>query len=209
MFIRRFILFQDNALQQKIVRKSKKDWVLNPAGKSTICILHEYLQHSVKKAPTYKYQEMDSSTTPYSAVVEINGIEYGRGAGSSKKEAKSEAARLTLEILIPEFKNNMNAKNGVVIKESVDLSVCSEMIQQHQRPFNHFCVSFYSSLTKYELKTPGFQSFVTRPVNLLHMQSYSLVCKRITVWETLALKRILPQLETGRIDLLCKSAKKS
>ena len=69
---------------------------------------------------------MDSSTTPYSAVVEINGIEYGRGAGSSKKEAKSEAARLTLEILIPEFKNNMNAKNGVVIKESVDLSVCSE-----------------------------------------------------------------------------------
>ena len=126
MFLRRFILFQDNALQQKIVRKSKKDWVLNPAGKSTICILHEYLQHSVKKAPTYKYQEMDSSTTPYSAVVEINGIEYGRGAGSSKKEAKSEAARLTLEILIPEFKNNMNAKNGVVIKESVDLSVCSE-----------------------------------------------------------------------------------
>ena len=59
----------------------------------------------------------------YSAVVEINGIEYGRGVGSSKKEAKSEAARLSLEILIPEFKNNLNSKNGVVIKDSADLSV--------------------------------------------------------------------------------------
>ena len=56
-------------------------------------------------------------------MVEINGIEYGRGVGSSKKEAKSEAARLSLEILIPEFKNNLNSKNGVVIKDSADLSV--------------------------------------------------------------------------------------
>ena len=45
---------QNNPLRQKIVKKSKKDWVLNPAGKSTVCILHEYLQHSVKKAPEYK-----------------------------------------------------------------------------------------------------------------------------------------------------------
>lgn len=113
---------ENNPLRQKIVRKSKKDWVLNPAGKSTVCILHEYLQHSVKKAPEYRYQEMESSATPYSAVVVINGIEYGRGVGSSKKEAKSEAARLTLEILIPEFKNHLVAKNGYVTKEAVDLS---------------------------------------------------------------------------------------
>ena len=59
----------------------------------------------------------------FSAVVVINNIEYGRGVGSSKKEAKSEAARLTLEILIPEFKNNLVAKNGVITKETVDLSV--------------------------------------------------------------------------------------
>lgn len=31
-------------------------------------------------------------------------MEYGKGVGSSKKQAKSEAARLTLEILIPDFK---------------------------------------------------------------------------------------------------------
>ena len=41
--------------------------------------------------------------------------------GSSKKEAKNEAARLTLEILIPEFKE-VNSKNGIVKKEPADLS---------------------------------------------------------------------------------------
>ena len=56
---------EENPLRQKILKKSKKDWVLNPAGKSTVCILHEYLQHSIKKAPEYKYQEMESSATPY------------------------------------------------------------------------------------------------------------------------------------------------
>ena len=55
----------ENPLKPKMVRKAKKDWVLNPAGKSTVCILHEYLQHSIKKAPEYKYQEMESSATPY------------------------------------------------------------------------------------------------------------------------------------------------
>ena len=94
-------------------------------GKSTVCILHEYLQHSIKKAPDYDYQELESSATPYSAVVKINGIEYGRGVGSSKKEAKSEAARKTLEIFIPEFKKYLTAKNGYVTKESHDLSVSS------------------------------------------------------------------------------------
>jgi len=113
---------QNNPLRQKIVKKSKKDWVLNPAGKSTVCILHEYLQHSVKKAPEYKYEEMESSATPYAAVVVINGIEHGRGMGGSKKEAKSEAARKTLELLIPDFKKLLEAKNGYVTKETVDLS---------------------------------------------------------------------------------------
>ena len=66
---------------------------------------------------------MESSATPYAAVVVINGIEHGRGMGGSKKEAKSEAARKTLELLIPDFKKLLEAKNGYVTKETVDLSV--------------------------------------------------------------------------------------
>ena len=33
----------------------------------------------------------------------LENIEYGKGVGTSKKQAKSEAARVTLEILIPNF----------------------------------------------------------------------------------------------------------
>ena len=123
----------ENPLRQKVVRKTKKDWVLNPARKSTVCILHEYLQHSIKKAPIYLYEEMDSSATPYSALTVINGIKYGRGVGKSKKEAKSEAARLTLEILIPEFKKYLEAKNGYVIKENADLSFFEQIAVEDPR----------------------------------------------------------------------------
>ena len=49
-------------------------------------------------------------------------MEYGKGLGSSKKVAKSEAARLTLEILIPEFKK-VESKNGSIIQKNVDESV--------------------------------------------------------------------------------------
>ena len=81
--------------------------MFNPKGKSAVCILHEYLQQSVKKPPEYDYKETESSTTPYSATVLIDGVEYGKGVGSSKKCAKTEAARQTLEILIPEFKDTL------------------------------------------------------------------------------------------------------
>ncbi|CAN7949639.1 unnamed protein product, partial [Ixodes hexagonus] len=47
---------------------------------------------------------LESSSMPYGATVVINSIEYGSGFGSSKKQAKSEAARATLEILIPQMK---------------------------------------------------------------------------------------------------------
>ena len=49
-------------------------------------------------------------------------MEYGKGFGSSKKLAKSEAARLTLELLIPEFKN-VPIKNGSIKQELVDETV--------------------------------------------------------------------------------------
>ena len=49
-------------------------------------------------------------------------MEYGKGLGSSKKVAKSEAARLTLEILIPELKK-VESKNGSIIQKNVDESV--------------------------------------------------------------------------------------
>lgn len=85
----------------------KKEWVMNPNGKSYVCILHEYVQHALKKQPTYEFKELENSATPYSATVSINNLKYGTGYGTSKKQAKSEAARETLEVLIPEMREKI------------------------------------------------------------------------------------------------------
>lgn len=37
---------------------TKKEWIMNPNGKSYVCILHEYVQHALKKQPTYKFTEL-------------------------------------------------------------------------------------------------------------------------------------------------------
>lgn len=36
----------------------KKEWIMNPNGKSYVCILHEYVQHALKKQPSYKFVEL-------------------------------------------------------------------------------------------------------------------------------------------------------
>ncbi|XP_017785078.1 PREDICTED: microprocessor complex subunit DGCR8 [Nicrophorus vespilloides] len=87
----------------------KKEWIMNPNGKSYVCILHEYVQHALKKQPTYKFAELENASTPYSATVSINDMRYGMGYGTSKKQAKSEAAKATLEILIPEMRSKIMA----------------------------------------------------------------------------------------------------
>ncbi|KFM62112.1 Microprocessor complex subunit DGCR8, partial [Stegodyphus mimosarum] len=77
---------------------------MNPSGKSPVCILHEYVQHTLRVQPRYIFKELESANMPYGAIVMINDMEYGSGYGSSKKQAKSEAAKAALEILIPKMK---------------------------------------------------------------------------------------------------------
>ena len=107
-------------------RNLRKEFVMNPAGKSSVCILHEFVQHTERVQPKYDFKELENASTPYSATVVINNMQYGIGYGSSKKQAKSEAgqlygcvlfsivdnqiylisktARATLEILIPDMR---------------------------------------------------------------------------------------------------------
>ncbi|CAB0035922.1 unnamed protein product [Trichogramma brassicae] len=65
-----------------------KHWIMNPSGKSYVCILHEYVQHALKKQPTYKFKELENAATPYSAV--------------------ANAAKKTLEILIPQMRDKIS-----------------------------------------------------------------------------------------------------
>ncbi|CAB3369671.1 Hypothetical predicted protein [Cloeon dipterum] len=85
----------------------RKEWVMNPNGKSYVCILHEYVQHALRKQPEYEYKELENAATPYSATVIVNDVRYGQGFGTSKKQAKSEAAKETLEMMIPEIRKVM------------------------------------------------------------------------------------------------------
>lgn len=39
-------------------QRPSKHWIMNPSGKSYVCILHEYVQHALKKQPTYKFKEL-------------------------------------------------------------------------------------------------------------------------------------------------------
>lgn len=92
--------------------KKFNDYVFNPNGKSSVCILHEFVQHTLRKQPTYSFQELENAATPYAATVIINDTAYGRGFGSSKKTAKAEAAKATLEIMIPEMKTILNGNKA-------------------------------------------------------------------------------------------------
>ena len=60
---------------------------------SQVCLLHEYVQVSLKTQPIYKFTELENAATPYACTVTINDIEYGREVGTSKKVAKHNAAR--------------------------------------------------------------------------------------------------------------------
>ena len=66
--------------------------------------------------------DADSSTKPYAATIHINDVLYGTGYGSSKKTAKVEAARKTIDILLPEFGKKIDED---AYKET-DLSVSCE-----------------------------------------------------------------------------------
>lgn len=120
----------------------KKQYIMNPNGKSFICILHEYVQHALKKQPTYEFKELENAATPYSATVSINDLKYGTGFGTSKKQAKAEAARETLEILIPEMRDKITAEksnsssNGMQAYK--DLSVFDEIRIEDPR-VTEFC----------------------------------------------------------------------
>lgn len=84
---------------------------------------------------------MENAATPYSATVSINNLKYGTGFGTSKKQAKSEAARETLEVLIPEMRDKItgdNNKNPNKQKLYKDLSVFDEIRIEDPR-VTEFC----------------------------------------------------------------------
>nr|XP_057928026.1 microprocessor complex subunit DGCR8 [Doryrhamphus excisus] len=96
---------------------TKKEFVINPNGKSEVCILHEYMQRVLKVRPVYNFFECENPSEPFGASVIIDGVTYGTGTASSKKLAKNKAARATLEILIPDFVKQTSEEKPVETDE--------------------------------------------------------------------------------------------
>ncbi|XP_076344510.1 microprocessor complex subunit partner of drosha [Tachypleus tridentatus] len=117
---------------------TKREFIMNPSGKSFICILHEYVQHAMKLQPRYIFKELENASMPYGATVIINDMEYGTGYGSSKKQAKSEAARATLEVLIPQMKH-VTIDNKKIDQEQQDVAFFDEIRIEDPR-INDLCV---------------------------------------------------------------------
>jgi len=106
--------------------KRKREFVLNPTGKSYLCILHEYMQRTMKAKPCYTFQELVNSKTPYGATVTINNVTYGTGYASSKKVAKQEAAKETLKIIIPDLFKKLTDQE-IKRRSCADLSFFDEI----------------------------------------------------------------------------------
>ncbi|XP_077996341.1 microprocessor complex subunit DGCR8-like [Glandiceps talaboti] len=83
--------------------KGKKEITLNLHGKTNVCLLHEYAQRVLRAHPKYIFDENENANAPFQAVIKINEVKYGSGFASNKKLAKEEAAKATLEILVPEL----------------------------------------------------------------------------------------------------------
>ncbi|XP_072934691.1 microprocessor complex subunit DGCR8 isoform X1 [Epargyreus clarus] len=86
-----------------------RDWVLNMNGRSYLSVFHEYVRRALQKQPVYEFKQLENASTPYQATVYIGGMQYGVGHGSSKRLAKSIAARDSIGILVPEIREFLQA----------------------------------------------------------------------------------------------------
>ncbi|CAH2051589.1 unnamed protein product, partial [Iphiclides podalirius] len=98
---------QIHAGQENGSKSTKKDWVMNMNGRCYLSVFHEYVYRALQKQPVYEFKQLENATTPYQATVFIGGMQYGVGYGSSKRQAKSAAARASIHILIPEMRDQL------------------------------------------------------------------------------------------------------
>lgn len=95
----------------------------------------------------------ENAATPYAATIIINDMHYSTGYGSSKKQAKTEAAKATLEILLPELGEKIREESNT--KGDADLSVSSIFVVtcKDNCAFGIFC------FTRGVIVKPFFLSF--------------------------------------------------
>ncbi|VDK40482.1 unnamed protein product [Taenia asiatica] len=81
-----------------------KERIFRLFDKSPICILHEYCQSVLHVQSTFKPLVIENDKQLFHYAIVINNVTYPTGSGNSKKLARSEAARLALFEILPEYK---------------------------------------------------------------------------------------------------------
>ncbi|XP_078484935.1 microprocessor complex subunit DGCR8 [Ciona intestinalis] len=77
--------------------------------KPMICILHEYAQSVLRTKPHYIFATNEDASDPFQATIVLNEKNYGTASGINKKSAKNKAALLTMEMLVPGFKEQVES----------------------------------------------------------------------------------------------------
>ncbi|KAL5965025.1 Gamma-tubulin complex component 3 [Taenia solium] len=90
---------EDSSMEQRA-----KERIFRLFDKSPICILHEYCQSVLHVQSTFKPLVIENDKQLFHYAVVINNVTYPTGSGNSKKLARSEAARLALFEILPEYK---------------------------------------------------------------------------------------------------------
>ncbi|KAM3956801.1 microprocessor complex subunit partner of drosha [Aphomia sociella] len=121
--------------------KSNRDWVMNMNGRNYLSEFHEYVRRALQKQLEYKFKQLENASCPYQATVYIGGMQYGVGAGSSKRQAKAAAARASIHILIPEMRDEVQRRpHGHAPHAEPDFTFFDEVGIEDPR-ITEFCVA--------------------------------------------------------------------
>ncbi|KAE9533513.1 hypothetical protein AGLY_009151 [Aphis glycines] len=140
--------------EDKIFSMDDLQHFINLRSKNFIGLLVEYLQRELKTSNySFEIKELEHSKYPYLSTAVIDGIQYGVGTGSTKKQAKTDSARATLHILLPYFKHfqtNKNHQANNKIKEDLEKYKIFDILKITDSRILDICVQSTES-TPYEM----------------------------------------------------------
>jgi len=86
---------------------------------------------------------LENARYPYLATVILDGMQYGIGIGSSKKQAKLDSARATLQILLPSVKDHIPINRRLAMNERQGGHFDGDSVSMLKNILDHFQYFYY------------------------------------------------------------------